>query len=88
MSAKRFSSLGVMIVLLAIALVGGGCATTSSQNGQYKPHKPQMLTAAGPEEVDENAFAHTFGHGFNLSDGAANVIAILGYPLQMLCGKP
>jgi hypothetical protein len=27
MSAKRFSSRSVMIVLLAIALVGGGCAS-------------------------------------------------------------
>jgi hypothetical protein len=47
-----------------------------------------MITSNGPEEVDENAFTHTLGHGFDLSDSAANVIAILGYPLQMLCGKP
>jgi len=32
MSAKRFNSPGVMIVLLVIASIGGGCATTSSQN--------------------------------------------------------
>jgi hypothetical protein len=88
MSAKKFSLLGVTIVLLAMSLVGGGCATTSSQNASYKPHKPQMITANGPVEVGENEFAHTISHGFDLSDGAANVIAILGYPLQMLCGKP
>jgi hypothetical protein len=88
MSAKRFNSRGAMIVLLAVSLIATGCATTSSQNAQYKPHKPQMITANGPEEVGENALAHTVSHGFDLSDGAANVIAILGYPLQMLCGKP
>jgi hypothetical protein len=86
MSAKRFSSRGVMIVLLAISLVGGGCATTSKNAGVSKPHRPQMITAAGPEEVDQNEFAHTLGHGFDLSDGAANVIAVLGIPLRMLCG--
>jgi len=63
MSAKRFSSLGAMIVLLSLSLVGGGCATTSSQNVRYKPHKPQMITASGPEEVGECPIAHKFNRG-------------------------
>lgn len=77
-----------MIVLLAMLLVGGGCATTS-QNALYKPHKPQMITAAGPEEVDENALAHTFGRGFDLSDEAASALTsfgrLLGLPTTSQC---
>jgi hypothetical protein len=39
----------IMLVLLAISLVGGGCATTSSQTASgAKPHKPQVIT--GDEE--------------------------------------
>jgi hypothetical protein len=64
MSAKRFSSPGVMIVLLAVSLVGGGCATTSSQAS--KPHKPQMIT--GDEERE----------GMNLPDPIASILSFLG----------
>jgi hypothetical protein len=78
MSAKKFSLLGVTIVLLAMSLVGGGCATTSSQNASYKPHKPQMITANGPVEVGENEFAHTLNHGFKLSDETASALTGLG----------
>jgi hypothetical protein len=89
MSAKQFISLGVMIVLLATALLGGGCATSSSQNAQYKPHKPQMITANGPEEVGECPFAHKFNRGFNLPDEAVNnwPFAIVAVCLRGLCGS-
>jgi hypothetical protein len=80
MSAKRFASLSVLIVLLAFALVGGGCATTSSQNAQYKPHKPQMITAEGAEFVgdDSDSPLHVLGHGFKLSDKSARALTALG----------
>jgi hypothetical protein len=65
MSAKRFSSLGVMLVLLAFALIGGGCATTHSQDAEYKPHKPQMIT--GDEERE----------GIKLPDPIANTLSFL-----------
>jgi hypothetical protein len=65
MSGKRFNSRGVMIVLLALSLVGAGCATTGSQNAQYKPHKPQMIT--GDEERE----------GIKLPDPIANTLSFL-----------
>ena len=65
MSAKRFSSLGV-IVLLAVAIVGGGCVTTSQTADSYKPHKPQMIT--GDEERN----------GMNLPDPIASILSFLG----------
>jgi hypothetical protein len=55
-----------MIVFLALVLVGGGCATTSSQDAQYKPHKPQMIT--GDEERE----------GMNLPDPIASILSFLG----------
>jgi len=64
MSAKRLSSLGVMIVLLVLSLAAAGCATASSQASN--PHKPQMIT--GEEEHD----------GLNLPDGVADVLSFLG----------
>jgi hypothetical protein len=69
-----------MIVLLAVGMVGGGCATTSSQNAQYKPHKPQIITANGPEEVgdDNDGPWYILGHGFKLSDKSARVLNALG----------
>jgi hypothetical protein len=72
MSAKRISSPGVMIVLLTIAFVGGGCATTSSEVS--KPHKPQMITANGAEEVGTSEVSNRFSNGFSLSDGWANFL--------------
>ena len=75
----------MLIVLLAIALIGGGCATTSQTADAYKPHKPQMITANGPEEVGESEALNKFSNGFSLSDSWANfleamrpVFAILG----------
>jgi hypothetical protein len=78
MSGKRFNSRGVMIVLLALSLVGAGCATTGSQNAQYKPHKPQMITANGPEEVGECPLAHKFNRGFDLSNESAGALTAVG----------
>jgi hypothetical protein len=46
-----------------------------------------MITASGPEEVGESAFMQKCSHGFDLSDEAAVVIAIVGIPLRMLCGS-
>jgi hypothetical protein len=63
-----------MIVLLAISLIGGGCATTSSQNAQYKPHKPQMLTSEGLVVVGASKFPFEWGHPFDLPDEIANVL--------------
>jgi hypothetical protein len=56
-----------MIVLLAVSLVGGGCATTGSQSAEYKPHKPQMIT--GDEEREA---------AIKLPDGVATVLNFLG----------
>lgn len=80
MSAKRFNASGVAILLLAIPLLGDGCATTSSQSAQYKPHKPQVITAEGPEEVgdDHDSPWFIFGHGFKLSDSSARALTALG----------
>jgi hypothetical protein len=82
MSAKRFSSRGVMIVLLAMSLVGGGCATTSSQAS--KPHKPQMITADGVEEVGASRVEGTFANGMKLSDNWANTLTVMGPVIQFL----
>jgi hypothetical protein len=60
MSAKRFSSLGVMIVFVTLSLAPAGCATCS-QNAQYKP---QIITSEGVEEVG----------GFDLPDEIAIVL--------------
>jgi hypothetical protein len=76
MSAKRFSSLAAMIVLLAIALVGGGCATTSSEVS--KPHKPQMITSDGVEVVGGFNPPAQFENGFSLSDKWAAVLTKVG----------
>jgi hypothetical protein len=103
MSAKRFNSRGVslrsrrgneadrfaIIVLLAIALIGGGCATTSSQTAiAPKPHKPQMITADGVEQVGGFKLPDQLDHGFTLSDGCADVISFFGWFLQFLTGNP
>jgi hypothetical protein len=53
-----------MIIFLALVLVGGGCATTSSEVS--KPHKPQMIT--GDEERE----------GMNLPDPIAGILSFLG----------
>jgi hypothetical protein len=57
----------IVVGLLAILLVGGGCATTSSQSAQYKPHKPQMIT--GEEEHEAT---------LKLPDGVAGFLSFLG----------
>jgi hypothetical protein len=63
----------ILIVLLAIALVGSGCATTSSQNAEYKPHKPQMLTSEGVELVGTRK-PPEWTKGFELPDEFANIL--------------
>jgi hypothetical protein len=84
MSSNRFIVRSAMIVLLAIALVCGGCATTSSQNAEYKPHKPQMITSDGVEEVGASNVQSTFGNGFKLSDNWACALAVMGPAFQIL----
>jgi hypothetical protein len=65
--------------LLAIALIGGGCATTSSQNASApKPHKPQMITPDGVEVVGGINLSPEFENGFNLSDSWASVLTKVG----------
>jgi hypothetical protein len=73
-----------MIVLLAIALVGGGCATTSQTADSYKPHKPQMITADGVEEVGASRVQGTFANGMKLSDNWANTLTVMGPVIQFL----
>jgi len=85
-SAKRFRSCGATIILLAIALIGGGCATTSSHAS--KPHKPQMITADGVEEVGAFKLPNAVDHGFKLSDEWADVVSFFGWFLQFLTGNP
>jgi hypothetical protein len=86
MSAKRFNSLGVMTVFLALSLMGAGCATTSSQNAQYKPHKPQMITSSGAEVVGGFNPPPAFDNGFNLSDGWANFVEAVGRAFGFYAG--
>src|SRR6267154_6738958 len=86
MSAKRFNSPGVMIVLLATALAGGGCATTSSQNAQYKPHKPQMITSEGAEEVGTSDVSKKLSNGFSLSDSWAGFLEAMRPVFEILGG--
>jgi hypothetical protein len=97
MSAKRFCSLenvalraakfpGVMIFLLAVALAGGGCATTSAEVS--KPHKPQMITSQGVEVVGGFKLPDAVDHGFKLSDQWADVVSFFGWFLQFLTGNP
>jgi hypothetical protein len=76
----------ILIVLLAIALVGDGCATTSSDAS--KPHKPQMITADGVEQVGGFKLPDELDHGFKLSDGCADVVSFFGWFLQFLTGNP
>jgi hypothetical protein len=59
------SARGVMVVLVAMSLIGAGCATTSSEAA--KPHKPQMIT--GEEERE----------ALKLPDSAAGVLSFLGW---------
>jgi len=70
----------MMIILLVIAVAGGGCATTGSQNAQYKPHKPQMITSEGVEIVGDDTDSpwYILGHGFKLSDKSARALTALG----------
>jgi hypothetical protein len=84
MSAKRFNSRGVMIVLLATSLVGSGCATTSSQAA--KPHKPQIITSEGVEEVGATTLPPELDHGFNLSDGWAEFLTAIHPMFEILGG--
>ena len=92
MSAKRVTAPGkvallalraakllrAIIVLLATSLLAAGCATTSSQNAQYKPHKPQMITSEGVEEVGAFKLPYPLDHGFPLSDGWADFLSSIG----------
>ena len=73
-----------MIVLLALSLVGAGCATTGSQNAQYKPHKPQMITANGPEEVSDCQIGKAFSEGIKLPDAWANTLVVMGPAFQII----
>ena len=89
MSAKRFRSRRgneadrfTTIVLLAISLIGGGCATTSSEVS--KPHKPQMITSAGAEEVGTSDASKKFSTVFSLSDGWAGVLTVMGPVFEIL----
>ena len=76
-----------MIVLLAACLVGGGCATTSSQTaGAPKPHKPQMITSEGPEEVGGANLPGPLDHGFSLSDGWASFLEAVRPVFEILGG--
>ena len=73
---------GAIIVLLAMSLLAAGCATTSSQAS--KPHKPQMITANGPEEVGTSEVSKNFANGFNLSDGWANFLEAMRPVFEIL----
>jgi hypothetical protein len=75
---------GLMIVLLAISLLAGGCATTSSQAA--KPHKPQMITSDGVEVVGGFNPPAAFDNGFNLSDGWANFVEVVGRAFGFYAG--
>ena len=78
-----------MIVLLAISLVGGGCATTSQTASGAKPHKPQMITAEGAEFVgdDKDGPWYRLGHGFELSDKSASALTAFGRLLGLPGGS-
>lgn len=84
MSAKRLTPRGVILPLLALGLLAAGCATTSSQSAQYKPHKPQMITANGAEEVGDCPVGKTFSNGIKLPDAWANTLIVMGPAFQIL----
>ena len=75
-----------MIVLLALSLVGGGCATSSQTADSYKPHKPQMITANGPEEVGDSEVANKLSNGFSLSDSWASFLTVMRPVFAILGG--
>jgi hypothetical protein len=83
MAAKRPA---LMIALLAATLVAAGCATTSSEAS--KPHRPQMITSEGVEEVGAFKLPGQLDHGFKLSDEWADVVSFFGWFLQFLTGNP
>lgn len=71
-----------MIVFLALVLAGAGCATTSSEAS--KPHKPQMITANGPEEVGTSEVSNKFSNGFSLSDSWAGFLEAMRPVFEIL----
>jgi hypothetical protein len=100
MSAKRFTSPekiallalraakhpGAMILLLAILLLVSGCATTSQTADSYKPHKPQMITSNGAEEVGDSEVSKMLSNGFSLSDGWASFLEAMRPVFEILGG--
>jgi hypothetical protein len=76
----------ILIVLLAIALVGSGCATTSQTADSYKPHKPQMITSNGSEEVGTSEVSNKLSNGFSLSDSWASFLTAIRPVFEILGG--
>jgi len=84
MSAKRFSSLGVMIVLLAIAIVGGGCASLrppTLETGQAV--ETDVRDALRKSELEGNVPPESVQTGMSF---LGELIAVLGQGLAPLCG--
>jgi hypothetical protein len=74
-----------MIFFRAVSLVAGGCATTSSQTARAsKPHKPQMITSNGVEEVGAPNLPASLDHGFSLSDSWANFLEAMRPAFEIL----
>lgn len=82
MPSNRFTIRSVMILLLAIFLAGGGCATNSSEVS--KPHKPQMITSNGAEEVGDSEVSNKLSNGFSLSDSWAGFLELMRPVFEIL----
>jgi hypothetical protein len=76
MPAKRLTESCATIVLLTLSLLAAGCATTSSQAA--KPHRPQMITSEGVEQVGGINLPPQFDNGFTLADPVANFLDAVG----------
>src|SRR5215813_3043351 len=77
---------GATIVVLTISLLAIGCATTSQTADTYKPHKPQMITSNGAEEVGDSEVSNKLSNGFSLSDSWASFLTVIRPVFEILGG--
>ena len=84
MKVKRIRSYAAIVVLLTLAV--SGCTTTSQTTDTYKPHKPQMITSNGAEEVGDSEVSNRFSNGFSLSDSWASFLTAIRPVFEILGG--
>jgi hypothetical protein len=84
MSAKRFSACSLIIVLLAVALIGGGCASLrppTLETGQAV--EAEVRADLRQQEMEGNAPPESVETGMSL---LGQFIGILGRALAPMCG--